>query len=480
MLEWIESGLKFWSKIQYADGSFDEAYPFERSLAATAFTTFYIGEALEFVGKSLSHDTMSRVRQTMAKSGDWLVQNDETHGLLSNHLAAAVAALFHVYRMTGDEKFEKRSRYFLRKILDHQSSEGWYQEYGGADPGYQTHGSFYLTRYWELTQDQELYESLGRSVAWLSYFIHPDGSLGGEYTSRNTQTYYPAAFEKLAQYHSGAGWIADTMRPSVFNAAAAGIKCVDIYNYFPFLNNLVFAYLACQDGRTSRPVPFPPSNQGGLTYFPQAGMLRMQTQFYEAFVGTCKGGVMKVFDRTRNRSVYSDCGYMGSLHDGRMISTHYHDLHRRIDVTNNRVEIFGNFFEVSRPQMTPIRFLGFRLFNVTLGRLAFLGRWLKHYLVEILIYRKVAVNIQFTRVIEFEDEYVRVQDHLKGPDGKRVRHLQWGERFTTIHMGSSRYFVMNELQKFDKGGSAKKEIDPQNLSSGVTLERLVSFHGDKG
>jgi len=389
LLEWIELGLKFWSKIQYADGSFDEAYPFERSLAATAFTTFYIGEALEFVGKGLSNDTMSRVRQTMAKSGDWLVQNDETHGFLSNHLAAAVAALLHVYRVTGDKKFKKRSRYFLRKIFDHQSSEGWYEEYGGADPGYQTHGSFYLTRYWEFTQDQELYESLGRSVTWLSHFIHPDGSLGGEYTSRNTQTYYPAAFEKLAQYHSGAAWIADTMRPSVFNAAAAGIKCVDIYNYFPFLNNLVFAYLARQDDQASRPTPSPPSNQIGLTYFPKAGMLRMQTMFYDAFVGTFKGGVLKVFDRTRNRSVYSDCGYMGSLHDGRMISTHYHDLQRHIDVTNNRVEIHGNFFEISRPQMNPIRFFGFRLFNLTFGRLAFLGRWLKQYLVKVLIYRKV-------------------------------------------------------------------------------------------
>src|ERR1043166_2976055 len=50
LLEWITYGLRYWSPIQYADGSFDEAYPFERSLAATAFTTFYVGEALGFLG----------------------------------------------------------------------------------------------------------------------------------------------------------------------------------------------------------------------------------------------------------------------------------------------------------------------------------------------------------------------------------------------------------------------------------------------
>jgi hypothetical protein len=113
------------------------------------------------------------------------------------------------------------------------------------------------------------------------------------------------------------------------------------------------------------------------------------------------------------------------------------------------------------------------------GRLTFLGRWLKQYLVKVLIYRKNTVNIQFKRVIEFEDECVRVQDHLKGPDGKFVRHLQWEERFTTIHMGSSRYFVMNELQKFDEGRGTGKVIDPQDLSSGITIKRLVRFNEEE-
>ena len=38
LLTWIGRGMEYWCKIQYKDGSFDEAYPFERSLAATAFT----------------------------------------------------------------------------------------------------------------------------------------------------------------------------------------------------------------------------------------------------------------------------------------------------------------------------------------------------------------------------------------------------------------------------------------------------------
>src|SRR6266542_2948137 len=34
LIEWIALGMRFWTRMQHRDGSFDEAYPFERSLAA--------------------------------------------------------------------------------------------------------------------------------------------------------------------------------------------------------------------------------------------------------------------------------------------------------------------------------------------------------------------------------------------------------------------------------------------------------------
>ncbi|MCH8150116.1 MAG: CoA transferase, partial [Planctomycetes bacterium] len=181
----------------------------------------------------------------LEQAGNWLCVHDERHGFLSNHLAAAAGALAHAHRICGHSRFEDRGRHFLGKILDHQSDEGWFDEYGGADPGYQTHGSFYLARYLDLTGAGELIDSLKRSFAFLAHFVHADGSLGGEYASRNTQTYYPAALEMMADRSEGAKWIAETMRPSVATLAAAGLGSVDAYNYFPLLNNAVFAYLAC-------------------------------------------------------------------------------------------------------------------------------------------------------------------------------------------------------------------------------------------
>ncbi|MBZ0307812.1 MAG: hypothetical protein K8I82_17220, partial [Anaerolineae bacterium] len=154
LLEWARAGLRFWSGLQYADGSFDEAYPFEHSLAATAFTGFYVGEAFLLLKDALPASEIGALRTVFARAVGWLCRNDEHHGILSNHLAVAAAALEIAYRICGEDRFQQRSRYFLQRIYDHQSAEGWYEEYGGADIGYQTHGTFYLARIWQLTQDK--------------------------------------------------------------------------------------------------------------------------------------------------------------------------------------------------------------------------------------------------------------------------------------------------------------------------------------
>jgi hypothetical protein len=478
LLEWIGHGLAWWSSIQYPDGSFDEAYPYERSLAATAFTAFYVGEALTFLGDDLPGDIRARALETMRRAGTWLCNNDETHGFLSNHLAAAAAALLHVHRLTGEEAFAKRSRYFIERILSHQSSEGWYDEYGSADPGYQTHGSFYLARVWQLTGDTKLADSLDRAMQFLAHFVHVDGSLGGEYASRNTQTYYPAAFEMFAHGSTACAWIADFKRPTVQSGAAADLRGIDAYNYFPFLNNMVFAWLACRqnEGETAPDMQEPDSTTA-LVWYPEAGLARVRRDRYDACIGTAKGGVIKIFDRQRRRMVYSDCGYIGKLRNGRLFSSQHLDPERNVSIDEDSIEISGGFSEISRPVMNPLRFIGFRSFMLTAGRFPALARWLKQYLVKVLIYRKRMLAIDLIRTIRFNEQAVLLHDRISGADGKRVAVLQRGSVFTTIHMGSSRYFINNELN-----ADARAEpvtVTAEQIMSGVSTEHITTFdeHG---
>jgi len=472
MLEWIAGGFDFWSKLQRKSGDFDEAYPYERSLAATAFTTFYVSEAYRLVGGALPDDTVSRFRDSAGRAARWLTQNDETHGFLSNHLAAAAAALAHAHRLIGDDAFASRSRYFRDRILGRQSSEGWYEEYGGADPGYQTHGSFYLARLAELTDDDELEESLQRATRFLAHFAHPDGSLGGEYASRNTQTYYPAAFEMLADRIGSARWITEKMLPSVESRAAAGLGSVDAFNLFPLLNNYVFAYQASRK-RGARGVEAEVPDEGaGTLHFPQAGLVKVRREGFELVVGTAKGGVIKLFDLKDRVLKASDCGYVGRLRNGKLISSQWLVPDRPVTVREDEIFVEGNFFQFARPLMSPWRFLAFRLFSLTAGRIPTLAMWLKAVLVRTLIYKKRAIDLRLRRRIRVLPDGVEVIDQVDGLASRDVAAIATAPFFSTIHMGSSRYFVPNEVAGKLADGSV--QIDGDALRDGSEWRR--TFH----
>ena len=143
--QWVAWGFEYWTSLQHGNGAYDEAYPFEQCLAATAFTSFYLGAAFARARKTLAAPLAARVEQALRRSSDWLCTHDETHGFLSNHLGVAVAALEQSARAFNEPRYSARASVFLDRILAQQSAEGWMREYDGADIGYGTHG-FFISR----------------------------------------------------------------------------------------------------------------------------------------------------------------------------------------------------------------------------------------------------------------------------------------------------------------------------------------------
>ena len=467
---WLQGGFRYWAQIQNRDGDFNEAYPGERSLAATAFTGFYMAEAHLLLEGRLDDEIVHGFRKTLRGVAEWLTVNDESHGFLSNHLAAAAAALLHASRILSEPRYFERYRYFLDKILAHQSKEGWYEEYGGADPGYQTHGTFYLARCWELTDDDELLGSLQRACEFLKHFIHPDRSLGGEYASRNTQTYYPAGFEMLSGRSGAARWIAETMRESVLDGRAAGLVSVDPYNYFVLMNNYVFALRAVCKDSSETVEREPPSEDSQSWSFPRAGLLKVRRRQYDLFVGLSKGGVVKLFDRQRQELVFSSCGYLGRLSNGKDCSSQSFVVEPEATLDGERTVIKAPFYIFARPLMTPFKFLLFRIFTLTTGRFSAVAAWLKRLLVRVLIYRKQEVGLHLERTIETQEDGITIVDRIAGADLQRIERLEHRSVFTTIHMGSSRYFVPHELALpeiietvIERAGQATEPIEKRHL-----------------
>jgi hypothetical protein len=441
LLELCEAGMNYWSGIQYPDGSFDEAYPFERSLAAASFTVFYLSEAYFLLETDITPATRERFLRTLLRASRWLSANDERHGVLSNHLAAAAAALFNAHivfakRAPEDSKrFLERSRHFLSVIYSHQDrDEGWYEEYGGADIGYQTHGSFYLARIWQKSQDPELLSSLKRANAFLSHFVHPDGSMGGEYASRNTSFYFPAAFEILASQCEHAAAIADEQGEKLGQGRTVGLRQMDPQNLFPMLNNYLFAHEARQHRATTRKAALA-CKSSGEWHFLRAGLFVKSTPSYYSVTSLKKGGVVACWDKTNGALAFQSAGYVTKL-GKKLCSTQA--LNRSQEKREGSAwQVSAPFVPIKQKVFSPWLFVGFRLFVLLVARIGRLSYWLKRLLVRTLVIqedRKVGAPL-LRRRLEFLPDRLVVEDSLEGLHGP-VTHYS---SFSSIHMGSSRY-----------------------------------------
>ncbi|MFQ5482093.1 MAG: hypothetical protein ACE5ER_04985, partial [Nitrospinaceae bacterium] len=153
------------------NGSLEEAFPFESSFCLTALVAYDLLSAIEQLRDQLDPGRRERYLAIVKPMIHFLHQADETHAFISNHLATATCALFKWHSLTG-ETGEIRGQMFLERILRKQSDEGWFLEYEGTDPGYETLCLYYLSDLHRLRPDLNLQEALARSIRFLWHFAH--------------------------------------------------------------------------------------------------------------------------------------------------------------------------------------------------------------------------------------------------------------------------------------------------------------------
>ena len=201
-------------KSSHKDGTCDDYFPYERAMGA-----WY-----------LAYTQQQRLTKSLVcKMMRWRIflkrihhlENENETGRLSNHQALAGLAAYNVFCITGDDKARKTAEDRVALTLSWQDpDEGWYQEYEGADPGYHTCTIDFLAKYLQKRNDSvgeaehTVVQSLIKAVDFSWYFMHPDGSYGGEYGSRNTYHFYPHGFELMAPHTEKAGQIADAFLQS--------------------------------------------------------------------------------------------------------------------------------------------------------------------------------------------------------------------------------------------------------------------------
>lgn len=427
-------------KLTRKDGSLEEAFPNEGSYCVTALVAFDLLCTIDLLRTEIDETQVREWRDTVAPMIDYLKKADETHALISNHLATAAAALLRWHRLTGDQAAEQKARELLDRILAYQSEEGWFKEYEGADPGYQSLCTYYLADAHRLRPDMRLLEPLRRSIQFLWHFAHPDGSFGGLYGSRCTRFYYPAGVAALADEIPEAAALAAFMAASIAQQRVVTLSAMDEPNLVPMFN--AYAWAAALNNAASiisavLHVPTLPcqSDKPPRIHFPQAGIWIDRGLTHYTIVNTHKGGVVYHFQQDKPALI--DAGVVICDARGRHGSTQAYDSNNAVHQQGDQLNITAQITAMPRQLPGPLQFLILRALCLTVFRFAGLREWVKRRLVMLLITRRQHWPLRNQRCITL-GEALKVEDKIDPP--AVYQRVANAGAFVPIHMASQGYW----------------------------------------
>jgi len=474
--EWIFAAMRFWKQSQHKNGSFVGLYPYEYSFGTVAFTLYEIGQSFLLLKKEgkLPDEIQKEILPSMTKAADFLLKSNERHGFISNHRLGASCALYIMHLITGNVVYKERAYYFIQTVIEKASKkEGWLLEYGGADPGYQTLDTYYLANFYRMSGDGELLNKLiWPSIKFITFFFHPDGSIGGEYGSRNCPMYYPSGFELLAESIPEAEAVARTGAYGITKGNTPSLLSMDIRNFVPQLSSYIQSLITCMNANDIE-CPQIPFEYCFERYWPEAGLFVRSDKKYYTVVGCSKGGVIKVFDKEKKVLIASHCGYMIECKNrvygsNQFLETLYPQgledcKGQEVTVQPVRkIHIEHLFYEVTKKRVfTPARFLLFRIYNCTIGRIYEINEWVKrNIIIALFISRKKKLPFFLVRSLIFDCKELIVEDELRGKIEK-VSSISAAPFFTTIYMASSKYYRHGELIKDHFSGGNYSELIKQ-------------------
>lgn len=427
---WVN--LVFKSIPQYIskNGSTGEAYPNENSFCVSALAAFDLLSSLQYLEGHFKKEELSNLALSCKPFIDFITKHGEEHGIISNHLATGVAAVVLWNYFTGDQN--DRYKQLLDIIYKHQSQEGWFKEYEGADPGYQTLCTYYLEAAQIYLKDEKLAGVLQKSIEYLQYFVHPDGTIGGLYGSRNTQVYYPGGVANREDETSIS--IAKKMLSGIENGLHITPLEIDIGNLIPLINSYAFAAFHAKqmDGKVKE-LPYANIFEKDFT---EAGIYLHANESYYALVNYKKGGTIKVYNKKTNSLDCEDGGVAGKLIPNITFSTQQYQA-----IVFDNKEITSNFYTINHSSPTPLTTIILRLLSISIFRSVYLGNVFKKFIVKRLMTGKNKIDGYVQRQFNFSPKHIEIIEKIKKPS--KVVSIGHFHAFRSIHMASSSYNPRN-------------------------------------
>ncbi len=477
LAEWLGIALQHTIGRQHRNGAFDSFTPYSQDHGVTLAMVLTLCTAAELLDDVLSPALRDRTRESVVRACRFAASSDEDYAFINNHQAAFALAYLRAARLTGDEALRSRADAVIDRILSRQSRDGWFEEYGGPDPGYETFGLTYLAQAAAEHPRADLSAALSRSVAFLSHCVHPDGSVGGNYGSRNTGQFSPGGLELLAPRDGVAAAIADFVGNRLERGnLVTPLSCDD--DNLPLLTwGYAVAATAAQP-RLSPAPPLPCQRDDVLTRFDDSRIVVASTQRYFAVTNGSKGGVLRLFDRTREALAYEDAGYVVHA-GGRDWSTQLLGESAPGEGDSaSRPAVEAQLSAVKRELLTPLKFLVLRILNLTVFRSVRLGALVRRMIIARLITGRERGRWRLRRRVGLEPDRVWVRDELvptgEGGGEDRVTSVSLERSLLPVHMGSAKYFHANELVVIPRP-TLDGWVATLNAGSAAGLTQVIGF-----
>lgn len=424
------------------DGSLEEAFPYEGSYCVTALVAYDLLCAYDLLEKIVERRTSDQWLEIVEPMIRFLTVADETHAIISNHLATAVAALNRWNIIKGEATVQKKMEILLERILSKQSSEGWFEEYGGADPGYQTLCLHYLADAHLKNPNLGILEPLKQSILFLTYFVHPDGSFAGLYGARCTRFYFPSGIMALEREIKEARALVDIMRESIADYNTVTLSTMDDSNFIPMFNAYCWAAALSKDmdkQESEQKVLLPFQSLKGTKIFSDAGLVIDSGPEHYTIISIFKGGVVVHF-KNGILSI-NNGGALVKNRRGRYGSSQSFSRENKWELNSKELSIVANISPMPKSSPTPIQFIILRLMCVTVFRFSQLRELAKQILVKLLITRRKKWPVGYKRIIHLGYD-LSVEDFISTPVG--FERITPSSYFVSIHMASQGYWQMQD------------------------------------
>jgi hypothetical protein len=449
--QWTRAALNELLRRQHGNGAFDSVGPYTQDHGASLAACYYLAETARLLGPELTEQEHARIRDSITRAVAFAGRATEDYAYISNHHALFALGLVAAAEWCDEPRWRERADETVREIISHQSADGFYEEYGGNDPGYESLGIDYLARMWSRTNDATLFDSLRRAVEYYWYAPQLDGSLGGAFGSRHSRLWFPAGFERLAGKIPEAASVAAYMRARLCHGEVVTPANVDAQNLPVMLASYLSACQATEPALATSPLPC--EDLRGAKVF-LSGTHVAGTDRYYAVAALQKGGVIRVVERHRQRLAYDDAGWIAQS-NGRTYASQLLGLSKFQSTDSGRAAVVrASFGLVRQDQLTPVRFVVLRLLNLTVFRSLVLGNWVRRFLISRLITSTAPAPISLERELRFLDDRVEVHDTLRLSAALTIDSLDLVRAFTGIHMGSAKYFHPSEMMAIDMPSTA--------------------------